>query len=185
MSLSSLRQSPAIVVAALALVAAVGGTAIAGPGASTSAITKQKVKKVAKKQAKKQVNKKFPVTTANIADGAVTNGKLAAGAVTASKLGALTVRLSNAEIVPADGAPGNGLSQARSTEVSCNAGETALGGGVREVEPEQDGAQAGLTVYSERYLTNASGTPTGIRARVGNDFPNDITFRVEALCLAG
>jgi hypothetical protein len=181
MSLSTLRQSPALVVAALALTAAVGGTAIAAPSASTSAISKKKVKKIVKKQ----INKRLPWKTADIADGAITTAKLAAGSVTAPKLGTLTVRLSNAQTVPADGAPGNGLWQARSTEVSCNPGETALGGGVREVEPEQDGAQAGLTVYSQRYLTNATGTPTGIRARVGNDFPADITFRVEVLCLAG
>jgi hypothetical protein len=165
-----LRPSPAIVVAVLALVAALAGTAIAGQGATTSAVTKAKVKKVANKQ----INKRIPWKTQDIADNAIT----------APKLGKLTVRQSAAETVPADAAPGNGLWQARSAEVSCQSGETALGGGVFEVEPEVDGAQAGLTVYN-RYLTNATGTPTGIRGRVGNDFPNDITFRVEVLCLAG
>jgi uncharacterized cupredoxin-like copper-binding protein len=42
--------SPAILVAVLALVAALAGTAVAGPDASTSAITKKKVKKIATKQ---------------------------------------------------------------------------------------------------------------------------------------
>jgi len=42
--------TPAIVVAALALVAALAGTAIAGPDAHTSAINKKKVKKIADKQ---------------------------------------------------------------------------------------------------------------------------------------
>jgi hypothetical protein len=45
------RRSPAIVVAALALVAAAVGTATAGPSAQTSAkVTKKKVKKIADKQ---------------------------------------------------------------------------------------------------------------------------------------
>jgi hypothetical protein len=44
------QPSPAIVVAVLALVAALAGTAIAGPDASTSAITKNKVKKIARQQ---------------------------------------------------------------------------------------------------------------------------------------
>jgi len=42
--------SPAIIVAALALVAALAGTAIAGPGETTSALTKSKVKKIATRQ---------------------------------------------------------------------------------------------------------------------------------------
>ena len=170
MGVSRLNQSPAMIVAIVALIAALAGTAIADPGASTSKITKSKVKKIANKQ----INKRLPIDAA----------ELGAGAVTAPKLGTLTVRDSAPTTVPADGAPGNGLSQARNAEVSCNAGEVALGGGVRDVEPEVDGAQAGLTVYGERYVVT-QGRPTGIRARVGNDFPSDITFRVEVLCLAG
>ena len=45
--------SPAIVVAALALVAALAGTAIAGPDAHTRALSKKKVKKISKKEIKK------------------------------------------------------------------------------------------------------------------------------------
>ena len=69
--------------------------------------------------------------------------------------------------------------------MSCQSGETALGGSVFEVEPEADGTQIGFTIYPSRYLTNSSGTPTGIRGRVGNDFGSAVTFRVEVLCLAG
>jgi hypothetical protein len=57
-----IRPSPAMVVAVVALVAAVAGTAIAGPGASTSAISKSKVKKIANKQ----INKRLPLTGADI-----------------------------------------------------------------------------------------------------------------------
>ena len=42
--------SPAILVAALALVAAVAGTALAAPGASTSKLTKKKVVKIADRE---------------------------------------------------------------------------------------------------------------------------------------
>jgi hypothetical protein len=61
------RPSPAIVVAILALVAAVAGTAVAEQ-ATTSAVTKKKVKKIANKQ----INKRFPIGAGDIADGAVT-----------------------------------------------------------------------------------------------------------------
>jgi len=47
------RPSPAIVIAALALVAALAGTALAGPDATTSELTKSKVKKIATKQINK------------------------------------------------------------------------------------------------------------------------------------
>jgi hypothetical protein len=47
------RRPPALAVATVVLVAAVGGTAIAGPDAITSALTKSKVKKIAGKQVKK------------------------------------------------------------------------------------------------------------------------------------
>lgn len=50
------RPSPAILVAVLALVAAVAGTAVASDPVATTAVTKKKVKKIAKKQAKKYFN---------------------------------------------------------------------------------------------------------------------------------
>jgi hypothetical protein len=53
MRLRGLRPSPAIVIAVLALVAAVAGTAVAGgPGATTS-VSKKKAKQIAKKQVNK------------------------------------------------------------------------------------------------------------------------------------
>ena len=47
------RPSPAIIVAVLALVAAVAGTAVAGPTAGSSKITKKKVAKIADKEIQK------------------------------------------------------------------------------------------------------------------------------------
>jgi len=69
------RPSPAILVAVIALVAALGGSAVAEV-ASTSKLDK-KEKKQAKKIAKKQVNKKLPIGSKNLADGAVNGSKLA------------------------------------------------------------------------------------------------------------
>ena len=64
------RPSPAIVVAVLALVFAMVGSAVAGTDGLSSKITKSKVKQIAKKQANKQINKKAPglaVDSANTA----------------------------------------------------------------------------------------------------------------------
>jgi uncharacterized cupredoxin-like copper-binding protein len=63
------RPSPAILIAILALVAALAGTAVAGPTATTS-VSKKKVKKIAKKQAIKQINKLAPGLSVAHADSA-------------------------------------------------------------------------------------------------------------------
>ena len=55
--------SPAILVAVLALVAALAGTAVAEQ-ATTSAVTKKKVKKIANKQ----IDKRFPIEGGDLAD---------------------------------------------------------------------------------------------------------------------
>lgn len=174
------RPSPAIIVAVVALVAALAGTAIAGPSAESSAITKKKVKKVAKKQ----VNKRFPVKTSDIADNAVTTPKLANSSVTGPKLGKLTVRTSASTPLPPDGAPNNGFSQALSAEARCQPGEVAIGGGVRQIELESDGVQDGHVV-ANRYIVE-NGTPVGMLGRAGTDSGSAVTsFTVEVLCLAG
>jgi hypothetical protein len=134
------RYSPAIVIAVLALVAAVAGTAVAGPSATTSAITKKKVKKIANKQ----IDKRFPVETGDIAGGAVTtpklaNGavdaaKLADGAVTAAKLGPVIERTANSPATTDSDGTQNGaaapVAQASAT-AECAAGERLIGGGAR------------------------------------------------------
>ena len=76
------RPSPAIVVAVLALVAALAGTALAGPNATTSAISKKKAKKIAKKQAINQINELAPGLSVAKAESADT-------AANASALGGL------------------------------------------------------------------------------------------------
>jgi hypothetical protein len=60
--------SPAILVGVLALVAALAGTAVAGPDASTSALSKKKVKKIAKKQANKAIDAAAPGLTVGNAE---------------------------------------------------------------------------------------------------------------------
>jgi hypothetical protein len=83
--LRGFRPSPAIVIAVLALVAAVAGTAVAGgPGATTS-VSKKKTKQIAKKQVNKlapgianqEITERAPglsVAHADIADTAQTAG---------------------------------------------------------------------------------------------------------------
>ena len=65
----------ALIVSVLALVAALVGTAVAQPSAKK--VTTKKVKKIANQE----IEKRLPLTTNDLSDGAVTTGKLAAGAV--------------------------------------------------------------------------------------------------------
>ena len=108
--------SGAILVAVLVLVAAVAGTAVAGPDATTS-ISKKKTTKIAKKQAKKQVNKVLPIEGENLADGSTT----------ASKLGSLTLRPGTPVTVPG-GAGQNALWIVRTATASCETGEKLISG---------------------------------------------------------
>ena len=70
--LKSGRPSPAIIVAVVALVAALAGTAVAGPGAVSSKLTKAKVKLVSQKQARKVLRQEAPNLTVGSAT-ALTN----------------------------------------------------------------------------------------------------------------
>jgi hypothetical protein len=64
------RPSPALIVAVLALVVALAGTAMAAPDLATKKVTKSKVKKISKKQANKQIKKKAPGLSVAHADTA-------------------------------------------------------------------------------------------------------------------
>jgi hypothetical protein len=95
------RPSPAIIVAVVALVAALAGTAVAGPGASSSAITKSKVKTIANKQADKAIDNVLPLGSAN--------------------LGTITTRTSTQTV---------NVNTSANTTANCQAGERVLSGGV-------------------------------------------------------
>jgi hypothetical protein len=70
------RPSPAIIVAVVALVAALAGTAVAGPGAESSKITGAKVVKKATKVANKVVDQRLPITSPEL--GTVTTRSVSA-----------------------------------------------------------------------------------------------------------
>lgn len=69
-ALKSRRPSPATALAALALVFAVGGTALAGPDPATRAVSKAKVKKIATKAANRAIDAKSSTLSVNSANTA-------------------------------------------------------------------------------------------------------------------
>jgi hypothetical protein len=157
------RPSPAIIVAVVALVAALAGTAVAGPGAETSKITKAKVKKIANKQ----INKRLPWKTADIADDAVTTPKLANGAVVAPKVGTINTR-SVTQSVPD--------TEYFEATANCQSGEKLIAGGVRWDNPNL----ADFTPIHESYKDGE-----GWHARVQNGSGTGAhVVHIEAYCLA-
>jgi hypothetical protein len=173
-----LRPSPAIVVAVLALIAGVAGTAVAGPSADTSALTKKKVRKQINKLApgiaNAEIDKRFPVGTTGLADGAVTTPKLASGALSAGKLGNVVARVIEIPL------PANGN---EAENVFCQPGERLIGGGARSI---------GFNgwVVSSRPITSAGADPadgendlSGWRAAAHNDTATATTFKIFAMCL--
>jgi hypothetical protein len=120
-------SSPAIVVAIVALIAAVAGTAVADPGAGTS-VSKKKTKQIAKKQ----VNKLAP----GIANDEITKrapGLSVASAVTANRLANVTVQREDATVVD---------NTANGIIVECPAGQQVISGGV-------------ITGANDTYITNS------------------------------
>ena len=90
------RPSPAIVVAVLALVAAVAGTAIAAdPVATSSKLTKKKVKKTAKKVANKQITKRAPGLS--VANAATLDGHPPADFLSSARVQQFDVTLNGGE----------------------------------------------------------------------------------------
>lgn len=156
------RPSPAIVIAVVALVAALAGTAVAGPGATTSKITRSKVKTIANKQ----INKQLPWETGDIADGAVTTPKLANGAVVSPKLGTIDTH-SVTQSVP-DG-------EYFEATANCGSGEKVISGGVRWENP----TLAEFMPIHESYKDGE-----GWHARVINNAGAPRTVHIEAYCLA-
>lgn len=157
------RPSPALIVAVVALVAALAGTAIADPGASTSKITKSKVKKIANKQ----INKRLPWKTNDIADNAVTTGKIANDAVTAPKLAAINTR--SVTISVASGTYGEATAD-------CQPGERVISGGAQW----DNAASSEFTPILESHRTASNGW----YIRVQNAFGTARNLTVEAYCLA-
>lgn len=145
------RPSPAIIVAVVALVAALAGTAVAGPGAVSSKLTKAKVKLVSQKQARKVLKQEAP--------------NLAVGSATA---------LTDLEYVRSSATTVN-TGQNGSATATCPNGKYVTGGGGAgaDVAPDLEilashpsngnQGQLGYTAWEYR-VHNATGSPHTIHA---------------------
>ena len=133
------RPSPAILVAVIALVAALGGSAVAEVATtSLSKGDKKQVKKLAKKQDKKQDKRNFPVSSSKLGDGAVTTSKLGQSAVTGEKVAPDALSGANIDY----GSEIHFVTNAAATPgatADCPAGQIATGGGSDTINQSKTG----------------------------------------------
>jgi hypothetical protein len=115
--LSQVRPSPAMLVACVALIVALAGTAVAGVATSSklSGKDRKQVKKIARTEANKRITKRAAGLKVAFADSA-------GNAATAGQLGKVTVQRETGEI-------GNGTGG--SVDAFCPAGTQAIAGGGR------------------------------------------------------
>jgi len=164
----SSRRSPATVVAVLALVAALAGTALAGETATTS-VSKKQTKKIAKKQAKKQIAALAPglsVAHADTADSAtsadtadVAGGPVAVGHISNPITGAV------------NGARTRGFTSVNVTSPST--GTYCFGGldfAFRVVNVTTDFNTSGSFSTAQVGLPQSGGCPPGTEAEVSTAF---------------
>ncbi len=189
------RPSPAMVVACLALLVALGGTSIAAVNQlgrntvgtlqlRTGAVTNPKIRNNAVNSAKVAPRS---LLRSDFAPGQLPAGPIgpqgptgpagAAGpAGPAGVIGAVTVR--QAEVTIQDGTA-NGQYVTRSVDANCASGELAISGGTGWSDNNDD-----LELVTGRLtpILNASNQVTGFRGVGGNDGAGSSTFRVYALC---
>lgn len=193
------RPSPAIIVATIALVAALGGTtyaqvAINGADIRNKSIAGGKLKNQAVGTAQLR---NLAVQSTDIQSGAVTVSKLRSGAVTAAKLGRDAVgtaaiapnSVTRADLQAAARVPnvvvrtsavaGASPGTLNQTAVGCNQGETLIsgGGGIASAPV----AGAGL-VSSRPEIAAGTAVPTRWQVIMANGSPGPIEFQAFAIC---
>jgi hypothetical protein len=192
--LVSRRPSPALVLAAIALVVAVVGEAQAAPPAKTVVIVRKgqiaKGAVTANALAQGAVHPKAlaagavggaaikpgAVNGVAIAPDSVGSGQLAPGSVYGGALGEVT--LHSAGIVDADAVPHNGEWTASLPAVAmCGSGERVLSGGVVFTEPSNN--QVGI-ITSQAFI---NGGANGYAGRITSDAGGLAKAEVQALCL--
>lgn len=192
------RPSPALVVACIALLVALGGTSVAAVNAlapnsvgtlqlQNEAVTSAKVRDFSLRGGDFR-----PGTLLRGARGpagpagrAGTTGPAGAPGGTgpagaqgpAGVIGAITVR--NAAVTIDDSTPTNGQYVTRVVDKSCESGERAISGGAGWSDDNND---LELTTVWLRPIVDLSNVVVGFSAKGGNDSGNSSTFTVYVLC---
>ncbi len=153
------RPSPAVVIAAFALVFALVGTAVAGPDAISSKITKSKVKTISKKQANKAIDAAEPDLNVNSAKTA-DNATNAENAVTGAPRAYARV-LNNTAGLGVDEARSKGITDANVTFVGGSVYCFELGFTPKNVQATIDWIAGGANTFSHATVQPYPSCPAG------------------------
>jgi len=193
------RPSPAMVVACIALLVALGGTSIAAvtaiapnsvgtPQIRANAVTTAKIRNNNVVGADIAPN---AVTGSDVRNGSLSRDDFAANSIPAGPAGpagptgpsglitAISVR--QAGVVVGGGTPHNSQYSTQSVTVNCNANEKAISAGTGWSDDAAD-----RELWTQRLtpiITNNA--VTGYRATGGNDSGNSSTFTLYVLCYVG
>jgi len=154
------RPSPALIVAVVALVAALAGTAVAADPLATTSVSKKKTKKIAKKQANKAVD---AFATATFPIGA-------------SELATITERTDSTDIPVTTG----GVISKDTATANCETGERVISGGwSTELEIVGMATDKAAIAYEDKRTDNGWEASAGNLATTST---NELT--AHAYCLA-
>ena len=198
-SLLAHRPSPAMIVACIALLVALGGTSVAAvtalaPGSVGTAQLRANAVTAAKLKNRNVTGAKLArnaVTGAHVLNGSLTRDDFSASSLPAGPagpagtagpaglIGPITVR--QAGVAVAGGTPQNGAYDTETVTVNCNPNEKAISAGTGWSDDAAD-----RELWTQRLtpiVTNNS--VTGYRATGGNDSGNSSTFTLYVLCYTG
>ena len=187
------RPSPAMVVACLALLVALGGTSVAAVNALPSnSVGTAQLKSSAVTNAKIAAN---AVNSAKVKNGSLSKADFAPGQLpagpqgpagptgatgaqgTAGVIGPVTDR--TAMVTVPGGIGENGAYSTRGVQSLCSTGELAISGGASWSDQDND---LELVVVSIAPVLNAANEVIGFAGKGGNDSGQTSTFKVHALC---
>lgn len=184
------RPSPAIVVAVLALVLALGGSAYAVTIAPTDSVRTSSIKdgEVRSRDVLNNTLRGPDIATASVgarvlADNAVDSGELAPLSVGSDELSGVTTVTSNSgATVDADGTTNGGAFTHVGVTAQCPVGTVLLHGGARWVEPSNGGSQNSAVFIQEQYRSG-SGNAWTVEGIVDFGASGNIKLQAQAYCL--
>lgn len=175
-----LLPSPALVVATIALLLAVGGSAYAVAVAPPNSVVSSSI---ADGQVRSRDVLNGTLKDKDVGEGALTGRVLAEGAVGGPSLAPVQVVTAvSAQTTDADGTNNGGGFNVVKVTASCSAGTTLLAGGARWVQPSSAGTSDGAVHLQEQYASN-NGTAWTVEGIVDFGAQGNIRLQAEAYCL--